>query len=366
MRRDEFFKPLKYFSFFASLAVHALSAIIFIFFILAFGAKNLALPPAEPTDTIVPEIRSEPLPPLSLGLHEMVIATLIPSTPTLESTATLLVTETDLPTQTLTNTPTATASPTNTPGVTLQPTNTLLPLFTATSAPASTPLAMDFTTLVASPLQSIGRTELTGIITQVFELPPAGEDSGHHGVDFGFWRRGNLTSIEGVPVLSVFPGKVASAYNRIRNPYGYMTIVETPLSSLPQDFVDSIQLSEESSVPTNPSNRLTCPTGFADWWDPNKQSLYVLYAHMKEPPLVKLGQTLITGDQVGLVGNTGASSAPHLHLEMRIGPSNASFTSMGHYDSTTTELERHNYCMWRISGEFQLLDPMQFYTTPES
>jgi murein DD-endopeptidase MepM/ murein hydrolase activator NlpD len=366
MRRDEFVKPLKYFSIFTTLAVHLLSAIVFISLVLVFGLKNLTLPPIEPSVLPLPEERSQPLPPVSLGLQEMVHATPVPATPTLEFTATILATQTDQPTQTVTNTPTATEFATSTIAPTTQPTTTLMPQLTSTTAPAETPVVNDFTTLVASPLQAIDRTELEGIITQQFELPPAGEDSGHHGVDFGFWRRGNLTSIEGVPVISVFPGKVASAYNRIRNPYGYMVIVETPLSSLPKDFIDSIQLSEESSVPASPSNRLTCPTGFADWWDPNAQSLYVLYAHMKEPPAVKLGQTLSAGEQVGLVGNTGASSAPHLHLEMRIGPSDASFTSMGHYDSTTTDLERHNYCMWRISGEFQLFDPMQLYTTPES
>jgi murein DD-endopeptidase MepM/ murein hydrolase activator NlpD len=217
------------------------------------------------------------------------------------------------------------------------------------------------TSLVASPLQGIEASDLAGIISQPFVLPPAGEDSGHHGVDFAYWNFKSAGAIEGTPVLSIFPGKVASAYSKIRNPYGYMVIVETPLTNLPKEIVDAIKLPEASSTPASASNRLTCPTGFADWWDPNTKSLYVMYAHLGEVPTVKLGQTLKMGDMVGVVGNTGASSSPHLHLEMRIGPANATFASMGHYDTTTTDQERHNYCMWRISGQFEMFDPMELY-----
>lgn len=171
-----------------------------------------------------------------------------------------------------------------------------------------------------------------------------------------------MASIEGLPVQAIFAGKVASAYSKIRTPYGYMVIIETPLSSLPTEVVNAIKLPEESQTPASPSNRLTCPAGFADWWSTDSKSLYVLYGHLGEIPNVQLGQTVKMGDILGVVGNTGASTNPHLHLEMRIGPSNASFASMGHYDSNTTDQERHNYCMWRISGEFEMFDPMELYT----
>ncbi|MEK8106984.1 M23 family metallopeptidase [Micromonospora sp. M12] len=43
------------------------------------------------------------------------------------------------------------------------------------------------------------------------------------------------------------------------------------------------------------------------------------YLHMLEPPLVKVGQEVAQGDQIGRLGSTGNSGAPHLHYEQRRG-----------------------------------------------
>ncbi len=46
--------------------------------------------------------------------------------------------------------------------------------------------------------------------------------------------------------------------------------------------------------------------------------LYTIYAHMRAINVVK-GQVLKPGDQLGEVGETGATTGPHLHFEVRLG-----------------------------------------------
>ncbi|HEU5062141.1 MAG TPA: peptidoglycan DD-metalloendopeptidase family protein [Solirubrobacterales bacterium] len=45
-----------------------------------------------------------------------------------------------------------------------------------------------------------------------------------------------------------------------------------------------------------------------------------MYAHMAEPSPLKVGETVRTGQPIGIVGTTGSSSACHLHFEMWAGP----------------------------------------------
>jgi murein DD-endopeptidase MepM/ murein hydrolase activator NlpD len=362
MQRDEFLKPLEQILIMTMLAVKAFVVIVFVFTVLALGLKNLNRTPVYSSSIMYPPNSIGPLDDVSLGLSEMPTPTPIPTMlPTFTFTPTLLPTNTTEPT----GTSTATIEPTNTAIVlispTLNPTATPYPTLTPTPFGAATQTVSALTGIMASPLQGVAASDLFNVISQPFIMPPAGEDSGHHGVDFAYWDFKDVGAIDGTPILSVFPGKVSSAYTKIRNPYGYMVMVETPLSNLPKEIIDAIKLPEASSTPANPSNRLTCPTGFADWWDPNTKSLYVLYGHLGNIPTVKLGQTVKMGDMLGVVGNSGASSSPHLHFEMRIGPANATFASMGHYETTTTDQERHNYCSWRISGQFEIFDPMVLY-----
>jgi murein DD-endopeptidase MepM/ murein hydrolase activator NlpD len=364
MRRDDFIQPFTYFSFLAMLAVKALIVIVFVFTTLAAGLRNLNITTSYDLNTYQPVATpstsfssSQPLPDMSFGLREMVIPTATPTVAVILPTITEASAST--PTIALTEPSQATLTATSMITATLEPSATLMPSLTPTTQQA-TPLQAS--ALVPSPLMGITAEELNGIITQTFVMPPAGEDSGHHGVDFAFWRYRDYTTIEGIPILAVFPGKVVSAHNKIRLPYGYQVIIETPIGQIPQEVLDAIKLPEVSATPANPSNRLTCPTGFAAWWNFDSQSLYVIYGHLADVPEVQLGQTVQVGDILGAVGNTGASTNPHLHLEMRIGPSDAVFSSMGHYDLNTTEQERHNYCQWRISGEFQLFDPMLLYS----
>ena len=55
------------------------------------------------------------------------------------------------------------------------------------------------------------------------------------------------------------------------------------------------------------------------------QSLYLLYCHLTRP-LVSQGDVIARGAPIGISGNTGYSTGPHLHFELRMGTASASGT----------------------------------------
>ena len=55
------------------------------------------------------------------------------------------------------------------------------------------------------------------------------------------------------------------------------------------------------------------------------QQLYTTYAHMSKVTAV-LGQHVETGDPIGFVGSTGATTGPHLHFEVRL-PDNSFYNT---------------------------------------
>lgn len=249
--------------------------------------------------------------------------------------------------------PTATliaAPPTPTATVTIEPSETPLP---TTAAPQ---FAM------CSPLQDIGLDELEqpDLLKTTFNPPRPGMDDGHMGVDFSYWTRGERTTMQGHPVQSMFNGRVAAVLpNRL--PYGYAVIIETALENLPEDFITQSIPTPAPTVPPAP-NLSACPADLGsvlEFQDGGRRSLYLLYAHLNEQSPLQPGQAVSCGQVIGSVGDTGLDIVNHhLHLETRVGPSAAVFPEMAFYDASASELARANYCAWRVSGLFQMFDPL--------
>lgn len=195
------------------------------------------------------------------------------------------------------------------------------------------------------------------LLKNPFQTPHPGMDDGHHGDDFAFWSRGDYKTMLGLPVHSVLAGQVAGVI-RNREPYGNAIIIETPLDSLPQDWLASIPV--PTLAPTIvPLPNLVCPKDTVNYQNRPGRSLYLLYAHFYQTPTLNTGDTVACGQTIGGVGTTGKSVNAHLHLETRVGPSGATFASMSHYDTSSSDAEMSAYCTWRVSGLFQMFDPMQ-------
>jgi murein DD-endopeptidase MepM/ murein hydrolase activator NlpD len=250
---------------------------------------------------------------------------------------------------------TETQPPTNTP--TLAPSPTPLP--TATITPSPTEIAFQ----MCSPLEGESLPELSEILSNPFSAPNPGQDDGHHGADFAYWSK-NGKPMVGLPVQSILPGKVVALTSN-RPPYGHMVIVETPIDDTLAAIVAPLGIAP--GLTPIPSSRLSCPAyPQQPSWDNTHQSLYVLYAHIDIQTGLKIGDPLACGQPLGTIAQVGNqnfdySSAPHLHLETRLGPGGMVFASMAHYIGDATEEEMLNYCLWRISGVFKVFDPISLF-----
>ena len=245
------------------------------------------------------------------------------------------------------------------------PTPSLSPSATATSTPepdTPTPAPTQPALQVCTPLRGFDFQELLGIVSEPFQPPLPGRDNGHQVLDFSFWTYKNYPTMQGLPVQSVLSGKVAAVIKN-RFPYGNMIIIESPLNAFSSAWLSASPQPTRESIQT-PIPALTCPAGKDNFNASSAElSIYLLYAHLDQPVNLKVGDSVTCGEVIGAVGTTGNSVNYHLHLEMRIGPSGATFPVMAHYWNDATAEEMHNYCIWRVSGIFQMLDPLQLFQT---
>lgn len=245
-------------------------------------------------------------------------------------------------------------------------TNTLVP--TPTSTPEPTPTLTPYPVPLngaCSPLGGIGLAELHSITSNTFDAPSAFSDLGHPAVDLAFFTHKGFSTMLGLPVQSMLPGKVVQVVDN-RFPFGNMILIETPLSLLSVDLVQSLPL--PTPIPEKSIEMWsTCDKNIAPiTWSDDSKSIYILYSHLQSKPDFQVGDTVACGQQIGAVGITGNSVAEHLHLEMRIGPSDARFGTIAMYTNQVytqvpTSEERYNYCIWTISGRFQAFDPASFW-----
>ena len=245
---------------------------------------------------------------------------------------------------------------------------------TATPAPSasSTPEAIELsptphpsrtpepTPEICPPLKDIPISNISKLVVNIYNPPKPGSDDAHQGVDFAILNPDTLITLTGAPIQAVLDGKVVTTISD-RNPYGNAILIETQISDLSTDWITKLQL--PGPIPTLPPHpALTCPdTGYFTNLLGENLSLYLLYAHMENPPEQNPGDLVNCGDQLGTIGATGNALNPHLHLEVRIGPSEIPFTSLVHYDTRAKPEEMEAYCVWRVSGLFQPVNPMQFF-----
>jgi murein DD-endopeptidase MepM/ murein hydrolase activator NlpD len=203
----------------------------------------------------------------------------------------------------------------------------------AIHASTSTPAATQVRPFkICSPLAEQTLADLPLITSDPYHPPPAGDEARHHGVDFAYYNRDGRASILGESVQAVMTGQVAAAVTD-RFPYGNVVIIETRAGQLPADIAGRINISSD-------------------------QSLYVLFAHLQNSPLVKLNESVDACQPIGAAGSSGNAGGAHLHLEMRIGPPGERFPSLAYYKMDATPEERQAYLRWRIGGEFNHFDPM--------
>jgi murein DD-endopeptidase MepM/ murein hydrolase activator NlpD len=157
-------------------------------------------------------------------------------------------------------------------------------------------------------------------------------------------------------------GQVVSVMSN-RFPYGNAILIVSTEDNLPENWKNKI-LSSTKPFPWDINTALTCPEG---WNLPpekkDKLGLYTLYAHMLNEPTKKIGELVKPGEIIGAIGMSGNALAPHLHVETRYGYIPDLTRSMAHYDVSASLEEMSNYCRWRVSGWFRLIDPMEILST---
>ena len=219
--------------------------------------------------------------------------------------------------------------------------------------PSPVPLAR-----ICTPLQSVPLNQMSTLVSNPFFPPAPGKDDPHAGVDLAMRLSDTEMALPGHPVQSAFAGKVVTAIHD-RFPFGNALLIETPLEGFPEEWWQPANIPTPAST-LAPRSALTCPKAPDPVFpDPSRRSLYILYAHLEQPVKFNPGDLVSCGQVIGTVGSTGNSLNPHLHFETRVGPAGLQMSGMAHYHASVTAEEMSNYCLWTVSGLFQVVDPLK-------
>jgi murein DD-endopeptidase MepM/ murein hydrolase activator NlpD len=113
----------------------------------------------------------------------------------------------------------------------------------------------------------------------------------------------------GLPIMN---GKITTAYKKKGKMWskGYHTGVDFAVPS------GTDILAVDDGVITKANWGKSYGTQLVQQVTVNNQKRWVIYAHLSKS-LVKPGDAVVKGQHIGESGNTGNSSGPHLHFEMR-------------------------------------------------
>ncbi|NTW43779.1 MAG: M23 family metallopeptidase [Anaerolineaceae bacterium] len=261
----------------------------------------------------------------------------------------------------------------------IKPTETLLPMITKTMTPVFTrgvtpteyiretletteTVENPFIPMISSPIEGKTISDLVDMISNPFLPPGEGSDDPHQGVDFSDVDNLTKIALTGKGVQVMIGGQVIAVMSN-RFPYGNAILIVSTDDNLPEYWINKI-FSSTKPFPWDINTALTCPEG----WNlpPEKQDklgLYTLYAHMLNAPIYEIGDLVKPGENIGAIGMSGNALAPHLHVETRYGYIPDLIGSMAHYDVSASLEEMSNYCRWRVSGWFRLIDPMEILST---
>ncbi len=215
---------------------------------------------------------------------------------------------------------------------------TKVPLQTPGASPTSPVVSptIPYVFRICSPVATLSLNDLSPFISSPYHVGRGGKNY-HEGMDITYYQlNGVKDSILGVSIQAGLAGRVAAAISG-SYPYGNFVIIETRRESLPTDLTKKLKITEG-------------------------KSLYLLYAHMQDTPLVGLSEDVSACQSIGKVGNSGNTDAPHLHLEARIGRSNVTFDVLSALVDGVTPEERANYVLWHSGAEFKDFDPMLLLT----